>query len=400
MIRKLRRQFILIATAAVLIILTALIGVTAASVKGVMNLFVSRALESFQNSDDNENFMTRQLLGPLSTYDVFYYKITIDADNTVVSYDDSHNPQSLTSSSAQALADKAESSSRNNRFIYNGSYYAWISETSDDGQTLTIIDYTMVMNWISQIRYISFLVGAAGFIFFELLIIIFSDRAIQPALENEENQKRFITNASHELKTPVAVISADNEVIEALHGRDEWTDSIRSQVKRLNQLITTMVQLAKSGERGKIELHDVNLSEIVEASVNDFHPLAEKEKLEMKADIEKNVLVKSDEKILQELAGILLDNALKYCDEGGCIGIDVHKNGSHASFSVSNDYKDGKDQNYDKFFERFYRADTSHNSAKKGFGIGLSLARELTESIRAKIKAEWKDGRIFFTVTL
>lgn len=402
MIKKLRRQFILIATIAILIILTALIGVTIASTYGIVNLFVSHTLDEFREAGkDKENFITQQLLGPLDNYDVFYYEMKIDSDYNVISYDDSHNPQTLTESSAQSLADKAETTQKNNRFHYNSRYYAWIlNESRDMDNTLVIIDYTMVMNWVGQISHVSLLVGIIGFLLFEFLVIMLSGKAIQPALENAENQRRFITNASHELKTPVAVISADNEVIEALHGKDEWTDSISNQVTRLNSLITSLVQLVKSGEREKAELTDTDISSVVKESIHNYSPLMEKRKLSLVTDIEPDVHVKTDPSAISEITGILLDNAAKYCDEEGTVKAEVHKSTIHVNIIVSNDYKDGKDTDYDKFFERFYREDQSHNSAVKGFGIGLSIAEELTRSVKGKIHAEWKDGRIYFIITL
>lgn len=402
MIARLRKQFILIATAAILIILCAVVGILTASMYGVIHSFVDRTVESFATNSsirDDENIFQR-FLGDLNSHDVFYYSIDTDANDQVISFDDSHHNQSLTAYTAQDLINQAVKSENRKRFEYNDSYYAWYARTKGDSRTFTIVDYSMIMRWASQIQRLAFLVGLAAFLFFEAIIIAFSDRVVRPAIRNEENQKRFITNASHELKTPVAVIAADNEVMEAMYGENDWTKSIDHQTKKLTGLINSLVVLSRSSESDETRLKDTDVSALLKEQADSFRTLMESRGYHLGTGIPDHLHARTNEEKLSQVISILLDNAAKYCDDNGTIRIDAGNAGRHCVISVSNDYKEGGNQDYSRFFERFYRGDTSHNSKKSGFGIGLSIADQQCQSMKAKIKASWKDGRIAFTITL
>ena len=402
MIRQLRRQFILIATGAILVILIAVVGILTTSMYGIVNSFVDKTVEAFQNNTqvrDDENIFQR-FLGNLNSHDVFYYSIETDADYQVISYDDSHHTETLTEYTAQNLINQAEKSKNKNRFESNDSYYAWYARKRGSSYTFTIVDYSMLMRWASQIRNLAFLVGLAAFVFFEIMVIAFSGQAIRPAIRNEENQKRFITNASHELKTPVAVISADNEVLEAMYGENDWTRSISHQTKKLTGLINSLVQLSKSSESDAVELKDTDITRILNEQADSFQTLMESKGFTLKRNIPDNLHALTNGDKLSQVISILLDNAAKYCDDQGTIAVEAYHSGRHCVISVSNDYREGENIDYSKFFERFYRGDPSHNSKKSGFGIGLSIADQQSQSMKAKIRASWKEGRILFTITL
>lgn len=401
MIEKLRKQFIGIATLAVIIIMAVLVIVTSVTIYSTINTFVDRAVDRAQGLPTKQTHLIfDRFIGSLNSDDVFYYQMTTDGSYHVLSYNDEHHPQALNRQTAQALVDRARREKHRSRFSAGGSHYAWFSKKSGKNVKFTFIDYSMLIRWAGQIRTMSILVSLAAFIVFEILVIALSGRAVRPTIENAENQKRFITNASHELKTPVAVISADNQVIEAMHGRDEWTESIGHQVDKLTSLINALVTLSKSSERDKAELTDTDISAVISDRADTFDTLITSKGLTFDKQIAPAVHAKTDAKILGQIADILLDNAAKYCDDDGTIVVSLVAATGHAAFTVANDYAEGKDVDYDKFFERFYRADTSHNAEKKGFGIGLSIASELTRAIGAKIKTDWQDGRIRFTLML
>ena len=217
-----------------------------------------------------------------------------------------------------------------------------------------------------------------------------------------ENQKRFITNAGHELKTPLAIISANAEVLEMVNGKNEWTDSILNQTKRLSVLIGNLISLAKMDEKQDLVFSKINVSPIVSETVDGFKPLCETDGKSMTSEIEEDVIIKTNEQIFRELVNILTDNAVKYCDDGGEVHVELSHSLGHrgAKLIVTNTYAEGKNVDTSKFFERFYREDTSHNSEKKGYGIGLSMAEEIVKQHKGHIKAEYKNGNIFFIVTI
>ena len=233
-----------------------------------------------------------------------------------------------------------------------------------------------------------------------LLLSIFSRRAVAPILKNMESQKQFITNASHELKTPLAVISANAEVLEMTNGSSEWTDSIKNQVTRMSELVSQLIVLSKLQEHDELVLTEVNFSEKAEDVCKSFKTVADAAGKGFEADISPDIKIVADERGSRELVSILVDNAVKYCDDGGTVKVNLHSRGRRAFLTVSNDYSDGEGVDYSRFFERFYREDQSHNSEKAGYGIGLSMAESLVEMFKGKISVNYKNKIITFTVIL
>ena len=172
----------------------------------------------------------------------------------------------------------------------------------------------------------------------------------------------------------------------------------------MNGLIQNLVMIAKAEEReDKSKLAEINASETAEQTVTPYKALAEQTGKTLKTDIEKDVMVTSDESKLRQIITILVDNAIKYCDDNG--EVDVRLNPTrHGQLRmrlvVSNSYKDGAGIDCNRFFDRFYREDQSHNIDKGGYGIGLSIAESICRQYGGNIKAAWKDGIISFTVNL
>ena len=235
-----------------------------------------------------------------------------------------------------------------------------------------------------------------------LLMIHFSKKLVQPFIENDERQKRFITNASHELKTPLAVISANNEMTEAVSGKTKWTESTGRQVKRLQSLIEDLVVLTRLDEMAEIALTDIDCSALVLETAESFRDVIESSGRTYRCEIEPNIHVQGEQRAIQQLTSILLDNAAKYCDEGGTITVKLSgkSKGKGAVCSISNTYAAGANEDTSRFFERFYRQDESHNSGKSGFGIGLSMAKEITERLKGRIRASYSNQTISFTFEL
>ena len=280
-----------------------------------------------------------------------------------------------------------------------------LKTTNDDGSFLIVIlDCTRDVAAVASFMRYSLWFGLGCVILYVIILAAMCNVAIRPFVRNMENQKRFITNAGHELKTPIAIISANAEAIEMLNGQSQWTDSILKQVRRLSNLIQDLIMLSKMGERSQVDLviTDVNLSETVHAVADSFQQLAVDAEKTLTTAIADGIHVKGDSKCLYELVNILVDNAVKYCDDKGTIDVSLRRGrlGKGAVVAVTNTYADGANVDYSRFFERFYRGDTSHNSQKAGYGIGLSMAEELTKLMGGKINVSYKAQRITFTVRL
>ena len=241
----------------------------------------------------------------------------------------------------------------------------------------------------------------------ELLILIFpvwlfSGYVVKPVKESYEKQKTFITNAGHEIKTPLTIIDANTDVIELTTGESEWTRSTRNQIKRLSKLTEQLIMLAKLEEFEKLSQTDkVILSDMVTEVCEQFETVAGKHNKQLKADIDPALMIQADADMLERMFSILLDNAVKYADDGTMIFVSLKKTGKNIVFEIENHAAGMKKGKHDELFERFYRADSSRNSATGGYGIGLSAAKTIAELHKGRITAHSVyDGIIKFQIFL
>ncbi len=275
-------------------------------------------------------------------------------------------------------------------------------EQEDGSMMIVVLDST---SRYSIIRIV--MTYMSGLWFFVLLLYItlmsrYSQRLIQPFVENDERQKRFITNASHELKTPLAVISANTEMTEVVSGKTKWTESTRRQISKLQSLIEDLVVLSRLDEMEKPALTEMDLSQLTGETVESFRSVIESSGKELTADLTPGLQGKTEQRSFQQLVSILMDNAAKYCDDRGVVRVQLIpvRRGKGIRLTVSNTYADGRNVDYSRFFERFYREDASHNSSKAGFGIGLSMGKEIAERLGGAIRVRYTEPDISFEIEL
>ena len=269
---------------------------------------------------------------------------------------------------------------------------------------ICVIDLSPLMqSTIFLVKYAMFFTFG-GIFFFILVMFLLADRAIQPIKDAYDKQRRFITNAGHELKTPLAVISANAEMEELLGNDDEWNESTKEQVVRMTGLINQLITLTRMSEPEEIVLSKVNFSEVAKESAESFKSILAKDGKEYVISIDPDLYINAEQRSLLELVNILIDNAQKYCDPEGEVMVVLAKSrlNQNAVLTVANSYKNGAGIDANRFFERFYREDESHHydgKQKLGFGIGLSMAQDLVSAFGGKINASWSDGVMNFTVT-
>jgi signal transduction histidine kinase len=270
--------------------------------------------------------------------------------------------------------------------------YRYLKATSGNGSKFIVfVDMTVSLINIYNLLIRSVLVGLLALLAMFILVFMFSTHAVAPVVESLEKQKRFITDAGHELKTPLAVISANIDVLELESGKNEWTASIRNQVKRMNSLVKNLLTLSRMDEeRMRVVFSDFDLSKTVEEAAGSFQALAESKGKSYQIDIEKDIHITGDQKSLEQLTCLLLDNAIKYSSDQGNIRISLVKN-KNISLEVSNSCDSIPEGNLDRLFDRFYRVDTSRSRETGGYGIGLSVARAIATSHGGTIQA-LRDG--------
>ena len=237
---------------------------------------------------------------------------------------------------------------------------------------------------------ISFVVIVSVFV----LVILISKKVIAPIQETYIKQKQFITGASHELKTPLAIISSNADVLEMEHGDSKWTNNIHNQVERLSSLVNSLVVFSRMEEKDTVERARFNLTEALKSRIEDFSELANFQKKYIVTDIDSALNYYGEKDSIVQLMDILLENAIKYAPEDSDILVCLKKNRKNAILKVSNK-ADVKKGDLSKVFDRFYRLDESRNSTIKGYGIGLSMAQLISEKHRETIRAYAPEDGIF-----
>ncbi len=279
----------------------------------------------------------------------------------------------------------------------------FISELeSGKGNLIVVADISNQLRSELRVLLLSLAAGAAGWFFMLILISLLSGRAVRPIVENMEKQKRFVTDAGHEIKTPLAIIMANTDALELHQGETKWSRNIRGQTERLSGLMQNLLTLSRMDE-GTAEtlMSECSLSEMTRDAVAQFREPAENRGISVLCDIAENVTVTGDKVRLLQLLTILLDNAVKYA-EGGTpeIRVSVSRQERTAVLRISNTCFLGQDEDPGKWFERFYRGDSARTQKSGGYGIGLSAASAIVRLHKGFVKAEYEDGRVVFTVVL
>lgn len=393
--------------------------------------------------DDNlkENDLKRHGISPESQFDTRYFTVTINSKGEVENIDTS-KIASVSSENAAEYAKKLWKSGKKgdgkSGFADNCKYLT----VDEDGATMYI--FLSCQRELSTIK--TYILASVGISIFGLLVVFvmiyfFSGKILKPVSESYEKQKRFITDASHEIKTPLTIIDANTEVIEMMEGENEWTSSTRKQIARLTSLTEKLVFLSRMDEEAtKLLMLEFSLSDAILDTAEPFKAVARTKGKKLTIDVTDGILYTGDEKTIRQLVSILLDNAIKYsgCSSVSCENGNVNKDninktylnktiqtqnncvtagdpapeieltmrpsGKNRIITVWNTVDDTaniKKGRQDMLFERFYRTDASRNSKTGGFGIGLSAAYAIVKAHKGKITAESKDGRsIKFTIVL
>lgn len=246
-------------------------------------------------------------------------------------------------------------------------------------------------------------VAAIGLSAVLLLLIAISGRIVKPFAENYAKQKRFITDAGHELKTPLTVINADVDLAELEAGENEWLDDIRRQTQRLTQLTQDLIYLSRMDEENPvIQAISFPLSDVAEETAQAFQSLARQQGKNLHVSVPPMVSFTGGEKDIRQLISLLLDNALKYSPADTDISLRLTQESRSIRLEVENTTVEPVDQeNLNRLFDRFYRMDSSRNSETGGYGLGLSIARGIVTAHKGKITAQNRDGnRLVMTVVL
>ena len=407
MINKLRKRFVIIGTLSVFVFL--FIVVTTINIINYNTMIndIDRTIDVVANPKANffkefekpiepkkefGDFLPNGM-SPEVPFETRFFSVLIDDSNQIQDADISRII-TVTSEEIINYVTKATKSSSDKGFI-DEFRYKKISE--DDLMRIVFVDCGRKIDSFYNFMLISSLTAFVGCVLICGLFILVSKKVVSPIVENQNKQKTFITNAGHEIKTPLTIISANTDLLEMEIGNNESINDIRKQTVRLKDLTNKLVYLAKLNENSdEIIKTDLPLSEVLNNVIENFSSIIQQKCINLSLNIEKLVSIVGEQKSIEELFNILLDNAIKYTEESGNISISLSSNSKKVYFSISNTTKEQIDEeSLRNIFERFYRVDKSRNSRIKGFGIGLSVARTITEQHNGEISAKINENKQF-----
>ena len=272
--------------------------------------------------------------------------------------------------------------------------YRYLKVNNDAGNLVLLLNTQRDLDSFHAFMRNSIIVSSIVILSVFILLVLISKKVIAPIQQSYQKQKQFITDASHELKTPLAIIRSNTDVLELENGDSKWTKNIQNQVDRLTSLVNSLVVFSRMEEKDTVEKAKFNLSESLHARIDDFEELASFQKKHIIADIDNNIYYRGEQQAIVQLMDILLENAIKYATKETNINITLKKNKKYATMKISNQ-ANVKKGDLRKVFDRFYRLDESRNSTVKGYGIGLSMAKLIAEKHKEVIKAYAPEDGIF-----
>lgn len=272
--------------------------------------------------------------------------------------------------------------------------YRYLKVNNDAGNLVLLLNTQSDLDSFHAFMRNSIIVSSIVILSVFILLVLISKKVIAPIQQSYQKQKQFITDASHELKTPLAIIRSNTDVLELENGDSKWTKNIQNQVDRLTSLVNSLVVFSRMEEKDTAEKVKFNLSESLHARIDDFEELASFQKKHIIADIDNNIYYRGEQQAIVQLMDILLENAIKYATKETNINVTLKKNKKYAMMKISNQ-ANVKKGDLRKVFDRFYRLDESRNSTIKGYGIGLSMAKLIAEKHKEVIKAYAPEDGIF-----
>ena len=412
MIYRLQRKFILISTISVLSVITLvfvmIFALNVSSINNTLDIladtvsegggrFPDRYHETPPPQKDNRVEHDFNFITPETPFSTRHFTVLFDKSGEVART----NTDAIYSITEQTAIEYAkEVMDREDTKGWLGNYRYKVFSTQY-GEGVVFIDGSMSRSSLVQSMTISGVVLLCCAALVLLLIILLSKRVVKPIAESYEKQKQFVTDANHELKTPLTLILANLDIAEAELGQNEWLDDIRFEGHRMAELVNQLVSLSRMDEDNHaMNVTMVSFGALVFDTVSEFEPLAKEKGQILTVNIDKNIAFSGDEALLRRLVGVLMDNALKYCDNDGEINVTLRRQGRQTILTIENTYAAVEEVELHRLFDRFYRADKARKFIG-GYGIGLSIAKAIVEKHKGEITSYKTDNtHIGFKVIL
>lgn len=325
-----------------------------------------------------------------SYYSTRFFIVRFDAERNVAS-SYTEKVETVDEAEAERLARTALARNREKGYV---EAYRYALRKVGDGVTVIFVNTASGLLFTRWLRRLSLFVALASLALSFVLVFLFSGKAIRPIARSIEQQKQFITDASHELKTPLTSISASIDVISLEHGDDEWTDNVREQTERMTRLVGELVTLSRLDEELPLPVKETfSVSNAAWELVEVYRPQAKAHQKQFYAEIQEDVTMHGDKDAVQRMLSVLLDNAIRYSDPVGSIRLSVGQKRGKVRIEVFNTCDIEAPPDVSRLFDRFYRPDDSRSKDTGGTGVGLAIARAVAEAHGGTITAACPDGK-------
>lgn len=399
MLKRMRRRVILAAMTAflaVILMIAVLVNVvnyyTVAdradqTIESILT-FEERRPEPAKGNPPPEPFMALPDLE--SNYMTRFFIVRFDADGNMLStstdYIASIDDTQAASYARQALARKTDRG-----YLKE---YRFNKKTDGDSVTVVFLNVLPEQQYMRSLRWQTIAVACGSLVIVFVLVALLSGRAIKPITNNIRLQKQFITDASHELKTPLTSISTSVDVLVMEHGEDEWTENIRSQTGRMSKLVSELVTLSRLDEEMPLPNKEhFSLSNAAWEIAEVYQPQAKAQGKRFTTVIDEDVSLFGEKAAVQQMLSVLLDNAIRYSDPQGEIRFSVQKKRGKVHIEVFNTCRLETPPDVKRLFDRFYRPDSARDTASGGTGIGLAIAKAVAETHGGTITASCPSGK-------
>ncbi|KRN50149.1 signal transduction histidine kinase [Kandleria vitulina DSM 20405] len=394
MINRLRRKFILSAISALLLIVILFVGILDGLNYLQMDRKQVRTLNILEKYYKDEMSAVDNSEIPYASR---YFVVVYDNEGQLVEINTAR-VRTIVNNKAEQYGLKAYHSKKKRDFI---GHYRYTKSKRGDSTYIIFLDVENSLEDFFDIVNLSIIFVVLGVVLFIFLIVILSGKVIKPFVDNYENQRNFIADAGHDLKTPITVIEADAEVLKMKFGDDnEFLNDIFLQSSRLKQLTEDLIYLSKLDENPDYEMIEFPLSDVITEICQSFESVAKTQKKEMTITIEPHLSFKGNQKNMERLVNILLDNAVKYSSDHGKIDVSLERQKKFIVLTVYNTVDHISKEELPKLFDRFYRSDQSRNSETGGYGIGLSVAKSVVEAHKGKINATTSDEKSLVMIVI
>ena len=398
MIKKLRKKFILLSMLSVFAVLFVTISAINIANYVIIQNQTQEVLKEIikQGTDDFGPTPTNEKPG-VDLRQEHYFVVSFEGDGSIKKTNNIHM-FIMSEEECNALARKVY-----NKQISGGKYdtLRYSSSLKEDGLTYVgFVDIKEKMDSFNNFLLLSSLISLGAFGVLFVLIFLGSKIVFKPAEEAYKKQKRFITNASHELKTPLTIISADIDLIEMDNGKNEWSTSIRDQVTRLNEMTNQLVTISKLEEddKNRFPFADFSINEVSNKAIDAFSSSYKKEGIKFSHNITGNITMFGNKYLIDELIYIFLDNSLKYTggENKSSYFVISQTSKDKIEFRFSNTLDKNDEVDAKQILERFYR---SPSTKKEGSGVGLSVAQEIVKLHKGKLEVDKTNNSITFIIS-